>query len=117
MKNLIVKGLEAISVGKYHTTLYNKSGKNYKASVFGGLVSIAIFLGIGYLTIISVIDIFQRNHYNLNQSSTKIDAIMFDSSNGTLTTEKNCTFNENCKEFRVKDITRILDPADIRLIF
>lgn len=58
MKSLIVKALKAISVGKYPTTLYNKSGNAYQSSVLGGLISIAIFIGIGFLAITSTIEIF-----------------------------------------------------------
>ena len=90
---MAVKALKVISVGKYPTTLYNKSGTAYHASAIGGITSILIFLGIGYLLITSLVEIFLRAHYNVNAYSTKIDAYMVDYFNGTetLTNRTNCT--------------------------
>lgn len=75
---MAAKALKAISVGKYSTTLYTKSGTTYHASVIGGIASILIFLGIGYLLVLSLVDIFERAHYNINVALMNIDAYLHD---------------------------------------
>jgi len=111
---MAVKALKAISFGKYPTTLYNKSGTTYHASVIGGITSIAFIVGFCYLLIVSLVEIFQRVHYNVNISSSKIDAYLYDE-NYTLLNETACTAPDECKQFKMKDINSLFEPADIIL--
>lgn len=77
--------MKAISIGKYQTTLYNKSGNSFESSVLGGLVSLAMLIGIGLLLILSLIDIFMEKQFDLFQTSTKINALMRRDSDGLIT--------------------------------
>lgn len=63
-----------MSIGKHPTTLYTKSGTNYQSSIVGGLLSILIYLGLGYFLIVSLANVFGKIHYNIDVSTTKLNA-------------------------------------------
>lgn len=66
MKAFLVKVLKTISIGKYPTTLYNKSGTTFQGSIIGGIVSIMAFGTIGYLLVATLVHVFLQTHYNVD---------------------------------------------------
>lgn len=68
MNPKISRFLRKISIGKYQTTLYTKSGEFYKSSSLGGIITIFIVIGLTSIITYLLINVFARNHYLLESS-------------------------------------------------
>jgi hypothetical protein len=104
MKEKLAKCLRAISVGKYQTTLYNKTGLPYMSSVLGGLITLICVLIIFTYSIFLLISIFQKERYNLEMTTQEIRAyqagydLYYMDKNLT-----NCVETGNCRDILVSD--------------
>ena len=71
MKNICLKLLPKLSVGKYNTVFANK-GTLYQSSVLGGLITLMLsILSIGYAAYLFS-SVIQRAHYNLQTQSIPV---------------------------------------------
>ena len=61
--------MRAISLGKYQTTLYNKSDTPFRSSALGGLVTIFAVSIIGYFMVDQLVSVLSKSHYNLDIES------------------------------------------------
>ena len=68
--------LRQISLGKYHTTLYNKNGSAFQSSVLGGLVTILAVSIIGVAILINLLAVFSKSHYNLDIEGELIEKLL-----------------------------------------
>jgi large-conductance mechanosensitive channel len=102
MKEKLAKCLRAISVGKYQTTLYNKTGLPYMSSVLGGLITLVCVLIIAAYSVFLLISIFQKERYNLDMTTQEIRAYQPDEN---YRLQKNLTRCEtgNCRDILVSD--------------
>jgi hypothetical protein len=113
MKEKLAKCLRAISVGKYQTTLYNKTGLPYMSSVLGGLITLVCVLIIATYSVVLLISIFQKERYNLDMTTQEIRAYQRDHENWII--PKNLTSCEtgNCRDILVSDLDKVIDDIVI----
>jgi len=103
-----------VSLGKYQTTFYNKSGSAFQSSVVGGVVTIIAVLIVGFIIVEQLISVFSRAHHNLDIDGEIIEAYTCDPTTG-LITEKIAQCDGDCTKVYVKDLPRLLAP-DFRLV-
>jgi len=60
--------LQKVSIGKYQTTLYNKSGNFYKSSSIGGIITILIGIALASVITFMLINVFEKTDYILENS-------------------------------------------------
>ena len=97
--------LRQISLGKYHTTLYNKHGSPFNSSVIGGLVTILAVSIIGVAILINLLAVFNKSHYNLDIEGELINAYLVDD-RGII--HQNVTSCSSCVPIRIRDFTNIM---------
>ena len=104
--------VRAISVGKYQTTLYNKTGLPYMSSVLGGLITLVCVLIIATYSVFLLISIFQKERYNLDMKSQEIRAYQVDDH---YRLQKNLTSCEtgNCRDILVSDWEEVCNDIEI----
>ncbi len=102
MKEKLAKCIRAISVGKYQTTLYNKTGLPYMSSVLGGLITLVCVLIIATYSVFLLASIFQKERYILDMTTQEIRAYQMDKN---YRLQKNLTSCEtgNCRDILVSD--------------
>lgn len=74
--------MQGLSIGKYQTTLYNKSRSPFQSSLVGGLVTLVFGLVIGFFVLSVLLSVFQisTRHYNLDVNGRLIQAYSADGS-------------------------------------
>ena len=68
--------MRAISLGKYQTTLYNKSHTPFRSSALGGLVTLIAVSIIGYFMVDQLLSVISKSHYNLDLEAQQIEAYL-----------------------------------------
>ena len=106
MKEKLAKCLRAISVGKYQTTLYNKTGSPYMSSILGAMFTLVWVLIIATYSFSLLILIFQKERYNLDMATQEIRAYQLDYDKRL---QKNLTSCEtgNCRDILVSDWNKV----------
>ena len=105
--------LRQISLGKYHTTLYNKHGSAFHSSVLGGLITILAVSIIGVAILIQLLGVFNKSHYNLDIEAELIQAYVADNSYNL---HQNATTCSSCVPIRIRDFTNIMRNTSIDLL-
>jgi hypothetical protein len=94
MKEKIAWLLRAISLGKYNTTLYNKSGSTSISSVKGGIITLMLVLAIIGYSISVLSSTFARERYNLDMQTQEISGLDLspqnESMNNSVCSSGNC---------------------------
>ena len=106
--------VRAISVGKYQTTLYNKTGLPYMSSVLGGLITLVCVLIIATYSVFLLISIFQKDRYNLDMTSQEIRAYQRDENNRLQKNLTNCETG-TCRDILLSDWEEVWDDIKILL--
>jgi hypothetical protein len=78
MKDKAARCLRSISLGKYQTTLYNKTGSPFMSSILGGIISLIFVIIIAAYSASLLSSIFMRDKYNLDLRSREIRAYQVD---------------------------------------
>ena len=78
MKEKTARCLRSVSLGKYQTTLYNKTGSPFMSSVIGGIITLVLALVIGVYSVSLLTSIFGKDRYNLDMRSQEIRAYQLD---------------------------------------
>jgi hypothetical protein len=114
MKEKKARCLRVISVGKYQTTLYNKTGLPYMSSVLGGLITLVCVLIIATYSVFLLISIFQKERYNLDMATQEIRAYQLDYDKRL---QKNLTSCEtgNCRDILVSDWENVCNDIEIHI--
>lgn len=73
-----------------------------------------MYLFIVYLLITSLVGVFLRSHYNVDASTSPLNAYMMNGS--SVTPRQHCT-DDNCRDIRVAELSQTLRPAYMRLVF
>ena len=68
--------MRAISLGKYQTTLYNKSYTPFRSSALGGVVTLVAVSVIGYFMVDQLVSVIAKTHYNLDLEAHQIEAYL-----------------------------------------
>lgn len=58
-------GLRKVSLGKYPTVFYGRHGKNSYSSIWGGLLSLILYLVLGSAILYRLVSFFKKSNYNL----------------------------------------------------
>ena len=114
MKEKMARCVRAISVGKYQTTLYNKTGLPYMSSVLGGLITLVCVLIIATYSVFLLVSIFQKERYNLEMTTQEIRAYQ---RVDDYWLQKNLTSCEtgNCRDILVSDWEEVCDDIEINI--
>ena len=117
MKERISRALKTISIGKYQTTLYNKQGSSYQASVVGGVATILILILFAAILVSSMIEVYSRKRHYVDSEVIKLNAYEEVLSEEGLFVfgDPTCDPSENCKDILVKDFFNIIQSANIKL--
>ncbi len=100
MKDKVARCLRSISLGKYQTTLYNKTGSPFMSSVIGGIITLVFVLIIAAYSASLLCSIFMRDRYNLDLRSKEIRAYQVDEKLNYQ--ETNCRSGD-CIDIRMSD--------------
>jgi hypothetical protein len=74
--NKFYKLLRSLSLGKYHTILYNKEiDASYNSSIFGGVLTSIVFLVVATLSAFIFKGVLQKDHYNLDNVSVNFETL------------------------------------------
>ncbi len=114
MKEKVAKSLRAISVGKYQTTLYNKTGTPYMSTVCGGIITLLFILIIGTYSVFLLTSIYQKESYNLDMKSQEIRAYQQDRFGKLQQNLTNCQSGD-CRDLLVSDWNEVCDEIEFLL--
>ncbi len=109
MKEKIAWFVRALSLGKYNTILYNKTGSNSMSSLTGGIITMMIGLLISFYSVFILWSIFGKENYNIDLKSQEIRAYDSQIGLGTDVIFKNKTLcsSGNCKDIRLRDWNKL----------
>jgi hypothetical protein len=115
MKEKVAKCFRAISLGKYQTTLYNKTGSSYMSSVIGGIITLVLALVIGVYSVSLLTSIFGKDRYNLDMRSQEIRAYQLDD-NGYLQKNLTSCLSDKCRDVLLKDWNEVTEGISFLII-
>ena len=107
MLSKVKRYLRIISVGKYQTTLYNKSGDFYKSSVIGGLITLLLIVLFGTMITYFLTVTIKKDHYDMESQEQILNGYL--EHNGTFSTTMTTCQGEICRDFKIRDLPTLLE--------